>query len=256
MSKQRFFLEDIGSSPAEIIFPENISHQIQNVMRYKEGDQVIVLDGSGNSYDVQLTSLDSKKTIGKVVGEEKNDAKQDVILHLFFPLSRKEKVEWILQRGTEVGVCTFHPYICERSLVQELDIRAGKQNRRENIIREAAEQSQRIFLPQLMSPLAFEEVVVQASVGLDGLLVAWVGENEQSLKQALNDLSLKLNKADKMPEIGLFIGPEGGFTEGEIVDLKNNKALTVSLGKNILRLETAAIVFSALVIHEMAALNS
>ena len=117
MSIQRFFIKDLPPNPDVIIFPPDIAHQIAHVLRCEAGETVVVLNGDGKAYHVELNELDGKSIRGKVIlaGEERFRAAHEI--HLYFPLSKKEKVEWILQKGTEVGVSAFHPFISQRSLI-------------------------------------------------------------------------------------------------------------------------------------------
>ena len=178
-----------------------------------------------------------------------------VHLHLYFPLSKKRKVEWILQKGTEVGVHAFHPFISQRSLVQNLQLSLKRKNRWEAIIREAAEQSGRGQLPPLQNPGSLPDVIETSSTSLNLVIAAIIGESSRNLKDVLADIRQKMKSIKGIPSLGLFIGPEGGFSESEIDVFKQSGAETVSLGRLILRLETAAILFPALVMYELSDLQ-
>ena len=251
MGKQRFFIRGVGPSSKEIIFPENISYQIRRVLRCKVGDCVTVLNGDGKKFQVELVEVSSEKAAGKITGVGEMKRHLNLFLHLFFPLSKKEKVEWILQKGTEIGVAAFHPFTSQRSLIQSTSLKEGKMSRWKTIIREAAEQSGRVRLPKLHKPEQLEGIAHENAAFLDIALAAWVGEGERTIKTTLSGKMEFLRKKDKLPTIGIFVGPEGGFSGSEIMLLKQSGLLTVSLGPHILRMETAAIVFSALIVHEL-----
>ena len=159
MATNRFFIKQIDHASKEIEFPGNIAHQIQYVLRLNKGDRVIVMDGEGKAYQVELSQVDSEVTTGKIieVGEVKSGL--NIHLHLYFPLSKREKVEWILQKGTEVGVYAFHPFISQRSLVQSSEMSEKRKTRWESIIREAAEQSGRSRLPILHKPESLSSAI-------------------------------------------------------------------------------------------------
>ncbi len=255
MGTHRFFIKQIDPTSQEIKFPGDVAHQIQHVLRLGQSDCVIVLDGSGKAYRVELTRVDSEGTTGKIVevGEVKSGL--NVHLHLYFPLSKKKKVEWILQKGTEVGVYAFHPFISQRSLVQSTELSGERIIRWESIIREAAEQSGRSQLPTLNKPESLPKIMKIASDSLDKVIAACVGEDNWILKDALTDTRHLVKRLESIPSLGLFIGPEGGFSESEIEVFKQTGAETVSLGANVFRMETAAIVFPALVMYELSDLQ-
>jgi len=251
----RFFIKQIDPASKEIIFPGDIAHQIQHVLRLRRSDCVMVMDGEGKAYQVELTRVDSGVTAGKIikVGEVKSGL--NIYLHLYFPLSKREKVEWVLQKGTEVGVYAFHPFISQRSLVQSSEMSEKRKTRWESIIREAAEQSGRSRLPTLHNPESLPAATKIASATVNRVIAAWVGEGNRILKDALIDTRHLVKRLESVPSLGLFIGPEGGFSETEIKALTQTGAETVSLGSHILRMETAAVVFPALVMYELSDLQ-
>ena len=255
MGTHRFFIKHIGPTLKEIKFPADIAHQIQHVLRLKRSDCVMVMDGEGKTYQVELTQVESGGTTGKIIGVGEMKSGLKVHLHLYFPLSKKRKVEWILQKGTEVGVHAFHPFISQRSLVQSSEMSEKKRTRWESIIREAAEQSGRTRFPTLHNPESLTAATKIAADSLKKVLAAWVGESNRILKDALVDTRHLLKRLESIPSLGLFVGPEGGFSESEIEALKQAGVETISLGAHVFRLETAAIIFPALVMYELCDLQ-
>jgi 16S rRNA (uracil1498-N3)-methyltransferase len=210
----------------------------------------VVLDGGGKAFQVELTDMGGEYVIGKVTGTGEAKNKAAHWMQLFFPLTKKQKVEWILQKGTEVGVSSFQPFICRRSLIQSTEIKSSRIERWEAIIREAAEQSGRTILPELNSPIAMRDIKQDTFETMDGVFVACVGEYELPLKDALEIFRQSLEKKSDL-KIALMIGPEGGFTPEEVDNLKNLDCTTVSLGKHVLRMETAAILMPAMVSYTL-----
>lgn len=251
MGTHRFFIKRINPNARELKFPSDITHQIEHVLRLKKGDLVTALDGKGNAYHVEINRYDSGQVIGKIIDVGETKYGLNIHLHLFFPLSKKAKIEWILQKGTEVGVHAFHPFISQRSLVQNLELSLKRKNRWEAIIREAAEQSGRGQLPQLQNPGSLPDVIKTAFASLDLVIAAIIGESSRNLKDVLADTRHKMKSIKGIPSLGLFVGPEGGFSASEIEIIKRSGAEMVSLGTHILRLETAAIVFPAFVMYEL-----
>jgi len=247
LTEHRFFLGRIDPQTTEVIFPPDISHQITHVLRLVPGDQVTVLDGSGKVYQVRLNHSEGDQLSAAITHAGEIATPLPVRITLFFPLSKREKVEWILQKGTEVGVSVFQPFASARSLVQDTNLPSKKTHRWESIIREAAEQSRRGYLPVLRKPEQLSHVLSKGALeyGLDTILVATVGGEDGSLAAFLDQKIVYLPD----PDIGLFVGAEGGFAEQEIAQFKKLNFPLISLGKTVLRMETAAIVFPALVLY-------
>jgi 16S rRNA (uracil1498-N3)-methyltransferase len=251
MPAQRFFLQHIDPQAGQVIFPADIAHQIVHVLRLQPGDGVTVLDGEGRAYQVELDPYVNGQVTATIRSSGESPANLPVQISLFFPLSRREKVEWILQKGTEVGVSAFHPFVSDRSLVQDIALEPKKRSRWESILREAAEQSGRDRLPQLHQPKQLTQILSSglAAFGFDCALVASVDEKQMSLSAALQGLSDR----KRPPSLGLFIGAEGGFSPQELASFQEAGVRSVSLGDLVLRMETAAIVFPALVVYHFSA---
>ncbi|HCU57040.1 MAG TPA: hypothetical protein DF984_02230 [Anaerolineaceae bacterium] len=245
----RFFITPQNFKDTKVSFPADIAHQIRHVLRLRQEDLVEVLDNSGKVYRVRLAMEPGSGLVnGLVLDVREGQTEPAVPAVLHFGLTSREKVEWVLQKGTEVGVSVFQPFISERTLIQSIELPTRKIQRWERIIQEAAEQANRCRLPEFRLPLPYSECL-QRAVTENGLnLVAWEGADPtgQTFKGALE---LYHNG-----RIGLFVGPEGGFSKEE-ADLSSSLGCRiVSLGHRILRMETAAILFPALVLSELNAL--
>ncbi len=164
----------------------------------------------------------------------------DTRLHLMIAMTQREKFEWILQKSCEIGVYKITPIMSERSIQIPSSDFQKKKERWERILKEASEQSRRGMIPVLNVPIPIQEAFNDPA---PLRLIAW--ENEQN--RGLNDIFTNQNSA----EVTLLIGPEGGFSEPEIQAAQSKGWIPFSLGKRILRMETAAIVASALILHHM-----
>jgi 16S rRNA (uracil1498-N3)-methyltransferase len=164
---------------------------------------------------------------------------------LYLALTQREKFEWMLQKCTEVGAAAFVPVISSRSLVQERGDAAKKLERWGRIVREAAEQSQRGIVPEVRAPVKFEAALQDGS-SYHLRLIPWEGEQATGLRQALAGL-----QNISSPTLAVFIGPEGGFSVEEIEAARGAGFQPVTLGRRILRMETAAVVAAALILHEL-----
>ncbi|MBW6467096.1 MAG: 16S rRNA (uracil(1498)-N(3))-methyltransferase [Brevefilum sp.] len=227
-----------------VTFLKETAHQILHVLRLSDDDQVAVLDNSGLIHYVRLrVDLSTNTVSGMILATQPVQSEPKTQLSLYFGLSSREKVEWILQKGTEVGVSAFYPFYSSRTLVKPASLSPKKLERWERIIKEAAEQSGRGRLPMLHAPKDLAGFYFDA-VGFNDLcLLAYEGAGDDGLK--LSDALDCFSGA----KIGLFVGPEGGFSEGEVQAGLEAGCRVISLGKRILRMETAAMVLPALVLY-------
>ena len=245
----RFFIKPEFISAQRVTFPKDLTHQILHVLRLGQGDQVVVLDNCGYEHHVRLgKTLTQSNLVGEIIGTEHVANEPDVEISLYFGLSNRDKVEWIFQKGTEIGVSAFHPFYSSRTLVQKSSFTDKKLQRWESIIREAAEQSGRGLLPELYAPTDLSDSIIEAYKASALCLFAWEGvQNEgETLSDALMGFDGKT--------LALFVGPEGGFTDAEVKHAQDAGCLVVSLGRRILRMETAAIIFPSLVLFKLGSL--
>jgi 16S rRNA (uracil1498-N3)-methyltransferase len=176
-----------------------------------------------------------------VLASREPPGEPDVRLVLYQALIKGQRFDWVLEKGTEVGVSSFVPVVSSRSVVRPAEASASRLERWQRIVTEAAEQSGRSRLPQVSPPVTFADALASAP-GLR--LLPWEGEHDITLREALT--------AEGPPEaVSLFIGPEGGFPTEEVEMARQQGVRTVSLGPRILRAETAGIVAAALVLHEL-----
>ena len=241
-----FFIPPDSIQGQVVSFQAQLAHQIRHVLRLGEGDHVAVLDNSGMLYTVVLRAHAGEQALkGQIVGAKTVTSEPQTHLALYFGLSSREKVEWILQKGTEIGVSAFCPFISSRTLVTSPELSNKKLARWERIIQEAAEQSGRGRLPVLNAPDNLLKCVLKAQSEYDLCLMAWEGTCRDDYK--LGELRTRFG-GDSM---ALFVGPEGGFSVEEVDAAIEAGVQMVSLGARILRMETAALVFPALVLYEL-----
>jgi 16S rRNA (uracil1498-N3)-methyltransferase len=234
----RFFVEPDQIKENSVIFPAEISHQILRVLRLKIDSEVKVLDNQGLQYLVKLVKLDPSQCEGEIIQSQDIDTEPKTRLHLLVALTQREKFEWILQKCCEMGVHKITPMVTERSLVLSTGDFNKKQDRWNRIIKEAAEQSQRGLIPYLSLPIFFNQAIRDQS---SWRLIAWENEAKDRLIDVFDGKSVE--------EVAVMIGPEGGFSQQEIQSASTNGWLPFSMGKRILRMETAAIVACSLVFH-------
>lgn len=242
----RFFISNSDIRGDEVVLSGQQAHQIRNVLRMTPGEHIVVLDNTGFEYEVVLTDVSKNKVLGRIESRRAGTAEPQARLTLYQSLLPRDKFELVLQKCTEVGVSQFVPVVTQRSLVRRLETTTSKKlDRWRVILTEAAEQSHRTRIPDLATPVQFEEVLSQLNA-FDRCLIASPHEQQMSLQKALRG-----GNTTTVQTIALLIGPEGGFTEQEFSLAAEAGTIPVSLGPRILRTETAAIVAAALVINEL-----
>ena len=236
----RFFISplDLINEQNVVILSAELLHQFIDVLRFKEGEKIILLDNSGDEYLMEIIKISKKEISGKIIEKRKNEAEPNLQIRLFFALTKnQEKFEWVLQKGTEVGVSEFVPLITERTERQSL----SKIDRLQRILKEAAEQSGRGIVPKLSEIKILKKLFTDEEIQKGKNILAHP-EGKQSLKQVL--------EIKGVSEINIYIGPEGGFSPLEIENAEEAGFFVFNLGKKILRAETAAIVIPALTFFE------
>jgi 16S rRNA (uracil1498-N3)-methyltransferase len=267
----RFFV-DAGAIHGRNLLIEDseLSHQIGTVLRLRSGERVVVLDNSGWQYVVALEQVERGRVTGAVERKELAGGEPRTKITLYAALMRPERFEWILQKGTELGVSAFVPLICERSTIADADaLSEHKQERWRRIIREAAEQSRRGKLPRLAPAVFFPAACDQAAQRGTALLL-WEGAGAPSLRQVLHRQADKEPRRPGEPErpllpvslspglpfsVALFSGPEGGFSASEFETALRYGMIPVTLGPRTLRAETAPLVATSAILYEMGDLE-
>ena len=245
MSVNRFFISTSDIDGDRVRLSPEQSHQVCHVLRLKPGDTIVVLDNRGTEYNVTLTGVSRTETVGQVTSQQRAPGEPTVEVTLFQSLLIREKFEWVLQKGTEVGVTQFVPILTERGIVRTRSIEDNKLDRWQRILTEAAEQSQRGRVPQLEPIVPFDKAVLRLK-DYDRSLIAAPGDRVMTLREALRGIA-----GTPPSSVAVMIGPEGGFTEDEVNLACEKGAIRVGLGPRILRTETAAMIACALVLYEL-----
>lgn len=233
--------EYIGDS--EITFPAEQGHRVKSVLRLKVGDAVVVFDGLGKEY--QVTLVDVKKKIIRASIESMTEINRDAKLEITLVqgLPKSEKMDYIVQKTTELGVKRIIPVITARVVLQLTPRKAQiREERWRKIAISATEQSGRTIIPKIDSVSTFEKGLVE-SKSCDLRLFFWEEERNISLKSVLN-------KINQLASVAVIIGPEGGFTKEEAALAKQTEATSVSLGSRLLRTETVPIAALSILLYQ------
>lgn len=231
-----------------ITLPDRIAHQVRDVLRLGTGDQLVLLDNSGDEILVSITKSNRAGVEVQVLDRQAGKSESPVRIILCQGLLKSARFEWVLEKGTELGVAVFAPLLCRRSMAGLEDTGASKQQRWQRIIQEAAEQCGRSRLPELLPAHPLIHTLREIPPGALALM-PWEEEHAHPLREAL---APALNPGNPLPmTVVLFIGPEGGLLAEEVTLARRYGVKVVTLGQRILRAETAALATVANVMYEL-----
>lgn len=214
-------------------------NHIKNVLRMHEGEQLLVSE-NGQSHLCEITNLSDNKTTVKIIEENYQSCELPIKIYLFQGLPKSDKFEFIIQKAVELGVFAIVPTEMSRCVVKIEEKKKKNKVERWNAISEsAAKQSKRNIVPEVTSIMSFKNALAFAK-DLDLILIPYESKN------GMTDTKNALAKIKPGMSVGIFIGPEGGFDEKEINLADEYAAEIISLGKRILRTETAAITSVAM----------
>mgnify|MGYP000500887518 FL=1 len=228
------------SNPLElnqiIILDEFSSHHALRVMRVKVDDFLVLFNGDGFEYRGRVSDI-YKKTINvEILSKEKNNNESPININLFQSISSNEKMDMVIQKATELGVSNIQPIFTSRSTVKlSLDRIKKRLMHWRQVSISACEQSGRSKIPTIKSPIGFDQV----SEGIT--------TNSLNLLLHPDNLEESSNLPNKYSgDINIFIGPEGGFSQDEVLLLKKQNCINIQLGPRILRTETAPLAIIAI----------
>ncbi len=214
-------------------------NHIKNVLRMREGDTFLVSD-NGQSHLCEIVSFEGETAVAEIIEENCQNTELPVKIYLFQGLPKSDKMELIIQKCVELGVYSIIPTEMSRCVVKLEDKKKkSKVERWQAIAESAAKQSKRSIIPEIKNVLSFSDALTEAEM-LDMIIVPY--ESKDGMTSTVN----ALNKIKNGMCVGIFIGPEGGFDEKEIKKATEKGAEIISLGKRILRTETAAITSVAM----------
>ncbi|MEG2353373.1 MAG: 16S rRNA (uracil(1498)-N(3))-methyltransferase [Clostridium sp.] len=245
----KFFvpLENFTSNEA-IIQGDDVKH-IYKVLRLVEGDNVSINNGQGEEFLGVLKSITKKEVIVSISNKIELNNESPVKVHLYQGLPKSAKMDLISQKATELGISTITPIITERVIVKSELKEFNKIDRWNRIALEACKQSKRSLIPKINVPIEFHELLREIA-GCDLIIVPYENAEGYGLKKVFNNID-----KNKVKNVAIIIGPEGGFGEGEIEELSGKGAHIVTLGPRILRTETAGFTCLSLIMYEIGDLG-
>ena len=225
--KVRIYLDKKLNLDLDLILEKEDAHYLKNVMRLREGDNVFLFNSRDGEFKAEIINSDKKNTKVKLISKIENINKPSKI-SLIFSLIKSSKLDYLIQKCTEIGTKSFIPVISEKSVAKNINIK-----RAEKIIKESCEQSNQLFLPAIHEVEKLEKKLKS----LDKNSIVFFADINSSNKKI--DELLDKNKSR---EFYLLVGPEGDFSLKERELLKSmSNCIPISLGQNILRSETAAV---------------
>lgn len=233
--------------PGELVLlPDKLAHQVRDVLHLVVGEQLILLDNSGDEIRCTVNSSNKAGVEVLVVERQVGKTESPVRVILCQGLLKSARFEWILEKGTELGVSTFAPILCHRSIAGLEDAGKAKIQRWQHILEEATEQCGRARRPALLPIRPLAQALSDIPTGAIALM-AW--EEEQS--QSLHDVLQTVSPIREPLTVVLFIGPEGGLLKEEVQLAQQYGVHSVTLGTRILRAETAALASVAMLMYEL-----
>jgi len=229
-----FFVDPGAVTPPTIRITGDLLHHLHKSLRLHPGDSLILNDGYGARYRVDVTHVTSQAIDSRIVDQHTEPASRTSPIMLGQALIKGNKMDWVIQKATELGVAIIQPIHSTHSVIKPNPERLEHQRSRwERIARDAAQQSERWTLPTIADPVDLAEICRQyGSAALKGMLV------ERSGSPSLATIPLQPNRQHP---IVLLVGPEGGWTPDEQRLAQEQGFLPLTLGPRILRAETAAI---------------
>jgi len=240
----RFFIppEWLTGDTVAITGPQ--AHQIARVLRMRPGDHLVVLDDSGWEFEAQLLAVQPELVRGEVVSRRAALGEPQTRITLYQGVLKSDRFEFVLQKGTELGIVEFVPLVTARTVALDRDAPGKKHGRWQAIVQEAAEQSRRGRKPALQAAMPFAQACEEVSRRAGLKLLPWEEESGLCLRNALRAA------AGTGGVVHLFVGPEGGFSREEVELARGHGLLPVTLGRRILRAETAGLVAAAAILYE------
>ena len=244
---QRFFVEphQIDEAAHQIhIIGTDVNH-ISNVLRMKQGEELWISDGGTKEYRCEIESLGDEEVLLHIIYAQEPNYELPNRIYLFQGLPKADKMELIIQKAVELGAYAIVPVETKRCVVKLDEKKAAKKTARwQQIAESAAKQSKRMLIPNVHQVLSFKEALKYAE-SMDIRLIPY------ELAKGMQETKEILAAIEQGQSIGIFIGPEGGFEEKEVEAAISEGAKPITLGKRILRTETAGLAILSVLMFQL-----
>jgi len=246
---RRFFVEKIPYHADLILIPEKEANHITKVLRMKEGDRIIIFDGKGKEFESIIDKVSYKEVWVRIIKNLSSRPLSPLKITLAQAAVKGPALDYILQKATELGVNDVVFFYSERTVVKlNTDNLGKKMIRWQEIIKSASRQCGRAFLPDLKPPISFEDLIKGATNKNTLRLILWEREENHTIKDLLKSVH-------PVPHVIAVVGPEGGFTDEEIHFAKRYDFRLLSIGRRVLRSDTASIALLSILQYEWGDLS-
>lgn len=238
--------ENVDEIENKIFISGSDVNHIKNVLRMKQGEKLLISDGNGKDYICCINSYNGIEEVETDILETGCEGTElPSKIYLFQGLPKSDKMEFIIQKAVELGVHEIIPVMTKRAVVK-LDKKKeeAKLKRWNEISKSAAKQSRRSIIPLVQGVMSFKEAIKYAKT-LDINLIPYENYKDMSETKQV------IGKIESGMSIGIFIGPEGGFDEEEVESAIENQVQRISLGKRILRTETAGLMIISVLMFRL-----
>lgn len=242
----QFFVEPSQIQDGQAVITGKDVNHIKNVLRMKQGDEIVVKNGcDSRRYLCRIEDLAEGEICCKVCSVEEGSGELPSKVYLFQGMPKSDKMELIIQKAVELGVYEIVPVVCRRTVVK-LDKKKEKSKleRWQGIAEAAAKQSKREIIPQVKNVMSFQEAVRYSSCAQVRMIPYELWEGMEATKEIMDGLK-------PSQDVAVFIGPEGGFEKEEIELAMKEGILPITLGKRILRTETAGMTVLSIIMYHL-----
>ena len=242
---QHFFADPSCVDGEQIRLAGSDVNHMKNVLRMKPGEEVWVSDGEGMDYFCSVEGYEEKEAVLRVVKKEVSQTELASRLILFQGLPKGDKMEWIVQKAVELGAYSVVPVSTRRCVVKLDNKKAEKKvSRWQQIAESAAKQSKRMLIPEIHEVMTYKQALEFAKQ-LDVKLIPY------ELAKGMKETREILSEIKPGQSVGIFIGPEGGFEEEEVAKALEAGAHAITLGRRILRTETAGLAILSVLMFQL-----
>ena len=242
----RFYVSADQLAEKEVFISGGDVNHIKNVLRLEVGDWIVACDGNGTDYVSRIQSICSDEVVASIENVQPTGTELPVKITLFQGMPKKDKLELIIQKAVELGACEIVPVMTKRTVVKLSEEK--KINKRlerwQSIAYAAAKQCDRGIIPTVHKPVSYEEALAMADQ-LDYNVIPY------ELQTGMEEARKIVDQACKQRSLGIFIGPEGGFEPEEVERAMTRNIHPMTLGKRILRTETAGMALLSILMFQM-----
>ena len=242
----RFYVSADQLAEKEVFISGGDVNHIKNVLRLEVGDWIVACDGNGTDYVSLIQSICSDEVVASIEKVQPTGTELPVRITLFQGMPKKDKLELIIQKAVELGACEIVPVMTKRTVVKLSEEK--KINKRlerwQSIAYAAAKQCDRGIIPTVHKPVSYEEALAMADQ-LDYNVIPY------ELQTGMEEARKIVDQACKQRSLGIFIGPEGGFEPEEVERAMTRNIHPMTLGKRILRTETAGMALLSILMFQM-----